>query len=277
MKGVVVDESLHQDLCSIMEEKNGVVKESFPEGTFRRLFWDEQLRAVQVSDSRQMRWHPMMIRWCLNLKLLSSSAYNSLRSSGFIKLPSERTLRDYTHYFKSKSGFQVKVDAMLLKEASVDGLPDWKRFVVVLFDELKLRESLVYDKHSAQVVGFVHLGEVDNQINELEKDGANPDIATHMLCLMVRGVFSGIHFPYAHFSTTEVTRTSLFSIVWEAIERLERLGFKVIGLTGDGASPNRKLFSLHSVRGKDSEVCYKVKNPYTTEDRYIHFSPMFLT
>ncbi len=63
-------------------------------------------------NAKQMRWHPMMIRWCLNLKLLSSSAYHSLRTSGFIKLPSERTLRDYTNYFKSKEGFQPEVDLM---------------------------------------------------------------------------------------------------------------------------------------------------------------------
>ena len=90
--GVNVDEPLHCDLLSIMEKENDSVKDKFPEGTFRRLFWEEQLKAAKVNDSRQMRWHPMMIRWCLNLKLLSSSTYHSLRTYGFIKLPSERTL-----------------------------------------------------------------------------------------------------------------------------------------------------------------------------------------
>ncbi len=44
---VSVDESLHQDLCGIMKEENDRVKNCFPEGTFRRLFWDEQLKAAQ--------------------------------------------------------------------------------------------------------------------------------------------------------------------------------------------------------------------------------------
>ena len=90
--------SLHYDLLEIMEKENSSVKDHFPNGTFRRLFWEEQLKAAQVNDSRQMRWHPMVIRWCLNLKLLSSSAYHSFRTSGFIKLPSERTLRDYSFF-----------------------------------------------------------------------------------------------------------------------------------------------------------------------------------
>ncbi len=70
---------------------------------------------------------------------------------------------------------------MLLKEASTGGLADWKRFVVIIFDELKVRESLVYDKHSSQVIGFVHLGEVDNHVNKLENENCRPEIATHVI------------------------------------------------------------------------------------------------
>ena len=116
LNSVIVDEPLHQDLSTIMGEQNQSIESKFPEGTFRRLFWQQQLKAAQVTDSRQMRWHPMMIMLCLTLKLLSTSAYHSLRTSGFITLPSERTLRDYTHYFKSKTGFQHEVDKMLVEE-----------------------------------------------------------------------------------------------------------------------------------------------------------------
>lgn len=228
------------------------------------------MEAAQVTDSRQMRWHPMMIKWCLNLKLLSSSAYHSLRTSGFIKLPSERTLRDYTRYFKSKTGFQPEVDRMLVEEASLRGSTDWKKYVVILFNEMKVRESLVYDKHTAQVIGFSQLGDLNDQLDELERcDAEHPSIATHILGIMVRGVFSSLRFPYAHFPTTGIIGVNLFSVMWEAIERLERLGFKVVALTGDGASPNRKFFSLHG--DSSNEICYKTPNPFTEEDRYIYF------
>ena len=100
-----------------------------------------------------------------------------------------------------------------------------------------------------------------------------PSVATHILGIMVRGVFSSLHFPYAHFPTTGVTGATLFPIVWEAIERLEQLGFRVVALTGDGASPNRKFFSLHA-ESRD-EFCYKTPNPFTTEDRFIYFFQMF--
>ena len=63
-----------------------------------------------AKDSCQMRWHPLMICWCMYLKLLSSASYHALKTSGFIKLLSEWTLRDYTNYFQSKPSFQQEVN-----------------------------------------------------------------------------------------------------------------------------------------------------------------------
>ena len=106
--GVLVDEKLHNDLQAVMKDQNKEINKLFPEGSFRRLFWDEQLKMARLKNSMNLRWHPMMIRWCLNLKLLSSSAYHALRTSGFLKLPSERTLRDYTHFVKTRPGFSSR-------------------------------------------------------------------------------------------------------------------------------------------------------------------------
>lgn len=60
---------------------------------------------------------------------------------------------------------------------------------------------------------------------------------------MLRGIFSQIEFPYAHFSTDGATA----AIIQDAIHQLESIGFKV---TGDGASPNRKLFRMHGEKGE---------------------------
>ena len=65
------------------------------------------------------------------LKLLSSSCYYSLHISGFMKLPSERTLRDCTHFIKSKPGFQDEVDLMLAQVAKLSSLPEWRKYIVI--------------------------------------------------------------------------------------------------------------------------------------------------
>lgn len=230
---------------------------------------------ARLKNAKSMKWHPMMILWCLNLKLLSSSAYHALRTSGFIQLPSERTLRDYTHFMKAGPGFQKEIDSMLIREAQLSELPDWKKYVVLLLDEMKIKESLVYDKHQSKIIGFMNLGEVNNQLSEFERTSSKesqPCVATHTLTLMVRGIFFRLRFPYAHFFTTDITGDFIFLIVWEAIERLEKLDFRVLVITADGASPNRKFFSMHNDGAKDN-ICYKTKNPYADEDqeRYVYF------
>ena len=42
------------------------------EGSFRPVFWDQQLQNSKKGDARQHRWHPLMIKWCLNLKIFST-------------------------------------------------------------------------------------------------------------------------------------------------------------------------------------------------------------
>ena len=86
--GEAVDTCLHSDLLTIMKEngERSGIKEAYSEGSFSRLFWEKQFKAASVADARQMRRHPVIIKWCLNLKLLSGAAYHAVRSSGFIKL-----------------------------------------------------------------------------------------------------------------------------------------------------------------------------------------------
>ena len=52
-----------------------------------------------------MRWHPAMIRWCLYLHHKSSGCYKTLRATGMLQLPSERTMRYYRHSSPSTTGF----------------------------------------------------------------------------------------------------------------------------------------------------------------------------
>lgn len=68
-----VDANLNADHLGIMNENYKNIKQPYPEGSFTRLFWEEQLKAASVKNARQIRWHPQMIKWCLNLKLTYSA------------------------------------------------------------------------------------------------------------------------------------------------------------------------------------------------------------
>lgn len=57
----------------------------------------------------------------------------------------------------------------------------------------------------------------------------------------------------------------LYSLVWGYVRRLEACGFKVIALTCDSASPNRKFSSMMRLNGNEGPV-YKTVNAYSNEE-----------
>ena len=68
-----------------------------------KLFWHEQQKYITLSSPSCIRYHPMILKFCLNLAAKSSSAYKDLRydnktGTGVLVLPSRRTLRDYKNY-----------------------------------------------------------------------------------------------------------------------------------------------------------------------------------
>lgn len=73
--GVNLDGNASQDFVSIMEEMTDKVRKDYPVNSFRRVFWEQQLKAICIKDKRQIRWHPALIKWCLHLKYLSSGAF----------------------------------------------------------------------------------------------------------------------------------------------------------------------------------------------------------
>ena len=81
-RGVTIDDEMSTDLCSIMNEEQQHVEKEFSEGSFQRIFWDQQREVTTKRDPRGIRWHPLMIKFCLYLRHQSSKAYETLRQSG---------------------------------------------------------------------------------------------------------------------------------------------------------------------------------------------------
>ena len=69
-KGIIVDSEISQDLDTIMAENTPEVAQAFPENSFERLFWEQQQKALSCKDSKQMRWHPLMINDALDGRYL---------------------------------------------------------------------------------------------------------------------------------------------------------------------------------------------------------------
>ena len=96
----VANSGVTLNTCQSMEMKDAMAV-CTDANSYQRRFWCEQFKSINVNSSKGMRWHPMILRWCLYLRQKSNTAYDALRDSGFITLPSTRTLFDYSHYTKS--------------------------------------------------------------------------------------------------------------------------------------------------------------------------------
>ena len=118
---------------------------------FMKLFWEDQQKYLSSSSSSSIRYHPMIIKYCLSFAAKSSSAYSDLRynsrtGSGVLILPSLRTLRDYKNYIRPERGFNNEVVDEMNKKT--DLFSEFERYVTILFNEMKIQEDPVWDKHS---------------------------------------------------------------------------------------------------------------------------------
>ena len=118
----------------------------------------------------------MIIRFCLSIASKSASAYKELRPSNVLTLPTLRTLRDYKNAIHPTTGFIMKVFEKLCKTAEI--LQRFQRFVVLSFDEMKIQQNLVFDKHSGELIGYVDLGDP-------EKNFSTFDNEFHKKCLFI--------------------------------------------------------------------------------------------
>lgn len=256
-EGVTLDKVQDLEMRDLMASCEQDVMKAFPDAnSYQRLFWSQQLKSIETSKFG-MRWHPMIIRWCLSIRQKSQKAYDAIRDAGFITLPSNRTLFDYSHYIRSDLGFNADVLKMLKEEAEKLDMykEEWRKYVGVLFDEIRIKEDLVYNKVSGELIGYCNLDSVGNTLMNIENEMANKEnsVAKYVLVLMVRGVTTSLKFPLAAFATQSISADFLYPIVWTAISLLEvHLKLPVLFLTCDGASANRKFFSIHRLPGFDN-------------------------
>ena len=260
-KGIELKQDLNDDFYSIMEGKKEDVT------PFMQLFWEEQKRLAKGSK-HAIRYHPMIIRFCISLASKSSSAYDELRSTGVLTLPSRRTLRDYTNYIKPSAGFNKKVIEELIKQtAEFKGA---ERFVCLAFDEIKIEENLVFDKSTGDLVGFVDLGGAELNYSTFENTQM---LASHVMVFFVRCLIKNFKFSLAYFGTTGMSATQIMLTFWEAVSILEvKCRLPVICTVCDGASSNRKFFKIHKFLDDNiTEVVHRSVNLFATDYRFIYF------
>ena len=102
-----------EDSSDIERVVDGAYKAFSPE-SFEHLLLQQQKKFNSLSKKSSMRWHPLIIRFALHIQYSSSAAYRALGQ--FLKLPSTRLLRDYTHWTKFQVGISASSIQCLMKK-----------------------------------------------------------------------------------------------------------------------------------------------------------------
>ena len=69
MEGVELSKEQNENLSKVLKEN----PPDFEEGSPAWLLWQQQKEIAEKKDSRGMRWHSLMIRWCLAKHILHFS------------------------------------------------------------------------------------------------------------------------------------------------------------------------------------------------------------
>ena len=75
-KGVKVDNDTNSDLLGLL--KKGL---KYDDNSFQKLFWKQQMKAASLKNTRSIKWHPLMIKWCLYLVVIKSCNLKEILSN----------------------------------------------------------------------------------------------------------------------------------------------------------------------------------------------------
>ena len=219
------------------------------EDSFLQVLIEDQAKSL-TCNKFNMRWHPAVIRWCLQQHARSSAGYEEKRQAGFLRLPTSRMLQSYATFSEPKSEWAIAketFDEMRLQFTQQQSTSPARAANVgaLCFDEVKIKEGLLFDPPSDKLVGFI-----DNYHGDEEEP--KDILATHTTQFYFKSLFSGFAFPCAYFLTRNVTADQMSEMFCTGIRALHDHGFQVLLACGDGASYNRTFFS-HERRWRQLE------------------------
>ena len=93
-----------------------------------------------------MRWHPLIIKWCISLSAKSPTAYRQINNSGLLYLLSVSTLKSYLNWTDSFPDINPDVLDLLVRELDIPNMQEHEKNACLVWDEIKVKSGLVMSK-----------------------------------------------------------------------------------------------------------------------------------
>ena len=81
-------------------------------------------------------------------------AHEEIRRSGFLSLAHRTTLNKYTGFTTIGTGFNPDMIKHMYDDVKFTELKEFEKHIILLFDEMKIKSGLVYNKPSRTIIGF---------------------------------------------------------------------------------------------------------------------------
>ncbi|KAK8785529.1 hypothetical protein V5799_008105 [Amblyomma americanum] len=248
--------AMEQRLAEMEAKNRTIAEEEFTAkvSTFPSKQREAVLRMFKASSRKSQKGMKFSIEWvleCLIMKMKSARLYEHLRRENILALPSKTTLRKYLKRYKTGFRFNSKVlDVLSEKARSMD---EFKKHGGLIVDEMKLSEHLSVTA-AGHIEGFVDLG-------PFTSDDDKHIVCDHGMVVMFVPFVGKWTQRLAAFAIKGNIKGSLLTkIMIEAVILAEKAGLKVDFITSDGATWNRRMWTLTGV--SESLMSIKCSTPH---------------
>ena len=215
---------------------------------------DERLTIIQ-DEIKNIGRAPPGRRWEATTVRASSNSFTTgslekARANG-LTLPSKTTVNRHRQFGSKTTGWSQKVINEMNNALTDRGAPAHAKCGLLAFDEVKIKEGIVYDSNTGKLIGMC--------------DANWKQIGTHILQFFYISAFHNFSWPVAYFITSGsgASLIELQTYFWQGVAELEANSFEVLGAIYDGAGTNRRFQTECLVPGstcKGMNVCQPEKD-----------------
>ncbi|KAH7934718.1 hypothetical protein HPB51_028915 [Rhipicephalus microplus] len=212
--------------------------------------------AFQIAKAKAKNGRRYTEEWlmtCLLLQIASPKAYKLLSDMQLLPLPTRARLRQIISGIPCRYGCN-EVSLKSIQEHFQEK-SHLQRYGVLLLDEVKLKQSVAFNKTSYKMDGFVDYGDETNATTE--------QLADHALVLNFVPLFEGWVQPIASFATRGAAPGRILArLILSAVLQLHKHNASVLAVVSDGAGNNRSMWTTLGISGDIMSPCNSIEHPW---------------
>lgn len=235
--------------------------QSFPH-YIKKIFNEDQIKLLAGEVKKVKQWSTKTVEDALAIKFACGKAgYLELKRRNF-PLPSLSVLRERLQFLNFEPGILDEVFQFL--EIKVRQFPfEFAKHCLLFLDEMSIVPGNFFDPSSKHYIGTATIPTATGEYKS----------ATHILVFMLGGIGARWKQVVAyHFTSDSVNGRSLKPIIVDIIQRAEKIGLFVHGVTSDMGSMNQALWSEFQINAsRFSEVRNSCEHPCDIVNRKLYF------